>query len=113
MTDAVADGVTVVAPASMAGNVIAAGGPEQLAEPNTKIPRRGLTQNRRLGRDVPVAVESIERDAETQPWKVRVSMDGSAWIETVPARYSRDAAVEVAWREVCLRAAALLPPQET
>jgi hypothetical protein len=48
----------------------------------------------------------------TQPWQVRVSMDGQAWVERVEARYSRDEAVEAAWRDLCLRAAALLPPQE-
>jgi ribonuclease HI len=109
--DATADGVTAVVHADH-GRLVAAGGPEQLAEPGTKVPRRGLTRNRALGRGVPVAVEALERADETQPWQVRVSMDGQAWVERVEARYSRDEAVEAAWRDLCLRAAALLPPQE-
>lgn len=112
MTDATADGVIAAVSASVAGRVIAAGGPEQLAEPGTKIPRIGRTVNKRLGRSVPIAVESVERADETQPWQVRVSMDGTAWVERVDARYSRDEAVEVAWRDLALRAASLLPPQE-
>lgn len=112
MNDATADGVIAVANASLSGRVIAAGGPEQLAEPGTKVPRIGRTVNKRLGRHVPIAVEAIERADDASPWQVRVSMDGSAWMERVEARFSRDEAVEVAWRDLALRATALLPPQE-
>lgn len=112
MTDATADGVTGVVSAAVAGSVKVASRPEELAEPGTKIPRIGRTVNKRLGRHVPIAVESIERADEAQPWNVRVSMNGMTWGEKVDARFTRDEAVEVAWRDISLRAAALLPPKE-
>lgn len=111
MTDATAGGVTATLHAG-AGVARAATRPEDLAEPGTKLPRRGRTVNKRLGREVPVVVEGVERDAEGEPWRVTVSMDGARWVEKVPADRTRDEAVEVAWRELTLRATELLPPQE-
>lgn len=110
MADAIAEGVTVELRAGAA--LRHAAQPEDLAEPGTKIPRRGLTRNRHLGRDVPVAVEAISRESEAHRWRVRVSMDGMAWDEMAPARVTRDEAVEIAWRELTLRAARILPAQE-
>ena len=108
MTDATAAGVTAAVATAMPG-MVAANRPEDLAEPNTKVPRRGLTRNRALGRDVAVAVESVQRAAGGDPWTVAVSLDGLAWDVMVPADRTRDEAVEVGWREVTLRAGALRP----
>lgn len=98
MSDAVAPGVVVDART----------GERTTAEAGTRVPRRGLNRNLLVG-DIPVSVEAIARDAADAPWTVTVSMQGMMWDESVPANFSRDEAVEQAWRVVCLRAAALRP----
>ena len=77
-------------------------------EKATKVPRHGLTRNPTQpdGR-VPVAVLSIDRLHGQADWTVLVSVAGQESAVAVPRHLTRDEAVEVAWRDICIAAAQL------
>ncbi len=75
-------------------------------EKDTKLPRHGRTLNSAMpGGFVPVAVLAVERMHEEADWTVRVSRAGEESVVAVSRAFSRDAAVEIAWRDVCMAAA--------
>lgn len=75
-------------------------------EKDTKVPRHGRTLNAAMpGGFVPVAVLAVERQHEDADWTVRVSRAGEESVVAVSRACSRDLAVEIAWRDVCMAAA--------
>jgi len=125
--------------ATIGPRVIAAGSPKDLAEAGTILPRRGRAKNRASGALIPIAVLSC--DAGTQrlgagaldhqnlgvllalPLELMgeqrmvhllaVEVAGMAGTVSLPAEdYTRDEAVEVAWRRIAIIAGRLAPAQE-
>jgi hypothetical protein len=119
--------------------VIAAGSPKDLAEAGTILPRRGRAKNHASGGLIPIAVLSCDEGTQrlgggppdaaalagllALPLELMgeqrmvhllaVEVAGMAGTVSLPAEaYTRDEAVEVAWRRLAIIAGRLAPAQE-